>query len=79
MKRLKPPTFVQGVVVVGDCHDFRILIVRIVSVSNVKSPKDCLCNRKKMYKILNWFKTHPKVANAQHKCLFHHFWGMLAL
>ena len=26
----------------------------------------------------NWFKTHPKVENAQHKCLLHHFGGVFA-
>ena len=26
----------------------------------------------------NWLKTHSKVINAQNKCLFHHFGGMLA-
>ena len=26
----------------------------------------------------NWLKTHPKVINAQNKCLFRHFGGMLA-
>ena len=32
----------------------------------------------KLAKSQNWLKTHPKVINAQNKCLFHHFGGMLA-
>ena len=63
MKRLKPPTFVKGtlVVVVVDCHDFRMSIVRIViSVSNVRSPKDCLCNCKKNVKDFKLAENPPK-------------------
>ena len=32
----------------------------------------------KLAKSQNWLKTHSKVINAQNKCLFHHFGGMLA-
>ena len=35
-------------------------------------------NSPKQSKFQNWLKTHPNVINAQNKCLFHHFGGMLA-